>query len=86
MIIAVHVISALLSIVVATFVAFRPSYRKLVAHYALVGSTVVTGTYLMIVFPAHLTTACTAGLTYLAIAAVLTVIAHVRLRTRSSLS
>lgn len=81
MIILIHVIVALLSIAMATFVAFRPTNRRLIGHYVLVGSTIGTGAYLVIRDNAQLITACRAGLVYVGVAAVLTVIATIRLQT-----
>jgi hypothetical protein len=85
MIVLIHVIIAITSLALATFVAFSPSLRRLVAHYAMVVATLGTGTVLLFEFPAKLPTSCAAGLVYLAIAGALTVVAHLRLRARSSL-
>ena len=60
-----HIIIALSSITVATYVFARPTAGGLRATYALIAATVVTGTYLIVMSPAHMLEACTVGLAYL---------------------
>lgn len=79
MIILTHVIIALLSLIFASLSVIRPTRRILGVNYAFIAGTVVSGTYLVIVMPAHLVSACVSGLTYIAIATVLTIVAQVRL-------
>ena len=81
--IIIHVVVALASIVAATFAVVRPSKQLLALNYGLVALTVVTGSFLLLRFPAHLAPACEAGLAYLVVAASLIVIANIRLRQLS---
>jgi len=68
MIIVGHVIIAILSIVMATYILMRPSKTKLYATTGLIALTLVSGTYLVISSHTRLLPACTMGLGYLAIA------------------
>jgi hypothetical protein len=85
MIILLHIIVALLSIGMATFVAVRPTTRRLLANYALAVSTIGTGVFLVVNDNSQLVAACKAGLLYVIVAAVLTVIAHRQLHKRPTL-
>jgi hypothetical protein len=67
MIILIHVLIALSSIVVTTFTAFLPSTLRLRVGAALIGATLVTGTYLVIHLHSPLMSSCVTGLAYLAI-------------------
>ena len=79
MVILLHVIIALSSLVLATFSAVRPARRTLIINYTLIAATIASGTYLIVMMPAHMISSCEMGLTYLAFASALTVFAHVRL-------
>ena len=71
MLIILHVISALLSIGLATFTLLYPSKAKLRLSYGLVTTTFISGTYLVISRPTSLSAACVTGLVYLSAIAVL---------------
>ncbi len=67
MMVILHVAIALSSIVYATYLLFSPSDVKFYVSYGLVGLTLITGTYLVIVSGAPILSSCTTGLIYLAI-------------------
>jgi hypothetical protein len=75
-----HIIIALSSVAYATYVFFRPSKSKFYVTYALVASTLISGTYLVITNrPVHLASSCISGLTYIGIVMVAIVPAHFKL-------
>jgi hypothetical protein len=67
MLILLHIIIALCSIVCTTYAALRPSIRLRRTSYALVGLTLITGTYLVMSSHTALMHACVSGLAYIAI-------------------
>ena len=79
MILILHIVIALSSIVVASYAYMRPSMAKLNATYGLIAATLASGTYLVMIAPAHMIQACVSGMVYLAIVGVLA------LSTRSKL-
>jgi hypothetical protein len=79
MILPLHILIALSSIIYTAYVFFAPSRSKLHLSYALVALTLITGTYLVILNPSHLTQACTTGLIYLGIVLTGLISAHQRL-------
>lgn len=64
MILLLHIGIALLSLVFAAYVLISPSKTKLKISGSLVGLTLVTGTCLVIMAPAHMAQACKSGLLY----------------------
>jgi hypothetical protein len=74
-----HVIIALVSMAYATVLLVRPGKASFGAHYALIGATIATGTYLLISSPAHMIETCTMGLLYSGFVGVLTVAARNKL-------
>ena len=79
MVLILHILIAMSSIGYTGYVLFRPSKNKFYAAYALVGATLVTGTYLVILKSAHLVSACMTGIVYLGFTTAGLVIAHKRL-------
>lgn len=67
MILLLHIGIALLSLLFAAYTFFFPTKTKLKVSYILVGLTFATGTYLVVMAPAHMTQACVAGLFYTAL-------------------
>lgn len=67
LILLVHVTIALGSLVYTSFAWFQPSTRRLHVSYALVGATLLSGTYLAISTHSNMLSACQTGLAYLAI-------------------
>lgn len=67
MILLLHIAIALSSIVLSTYVYFRPSRTALYSSYGLVGVTFISGFYMVMASPAHLMQACVSGLIYLGV-------------------
>lgn len=68
MLLLTHIIIALASLVLTTYLAFSPSRGKFYASYVLIGLTLATGTILVIGLHAPMLKTCLSGLAYLAIA------------------
>ena len=79
MIIALHVIVALLSMAWTTFGYIRPTRKNLYTSYALVGLTFASGFYMVWSEPAQMLRACMSGITYLAIVSAGIVLTHKKL-------
>ncbi|MDR3642283.1 MAG: hypothetical protein P4L74_01475 [Candidatus Doudnabacteria bacterium] len=69
MILIFHILVALSSLGYTGYVFFSPSKGKLHIAYTLVVLTVISGTFLIVTKPAHMTQTCEEGLAYLAIVA-----------------
>jgi hypothetical protein len=65
MILLTHILIAVLSIILNTFILFSPSKSKLKISYFLTVFTIATGTYLILNLHTHLAQACLSGLVYL---------------------
>jgi hypothetical protein len=61
-----HIIIALISVGMTTYVFFNPSRGVLRGAYALMGATLATGTVLIMSNPAHMVQACLTGIIYTA--------------------
>ena len=79
MIVLIHVLIALASIGYTTYVYVRPSAKKFLATYGLVGATVVSGSYLIWTTPSHMIQGCIEGLVYIGIVSVGIVAARIKL-------
>lgn len=79
MIVLIHVLVALTSIGYTTYVYIRPSTKKFLAAYGLVGATVASGSYLIWTTPSHMIQGCTEGLIYIGIVSVGIIAARVKL-------
>lgn len=79
MILITHIIIALSSVAMATYLFLNPSKTTLHLSYSLVALTIITGAYLTFIQPAHLMHTCVAGLIYFAFILVLLVKAQYRL-------
>jgi hypothetical protein len=73
-----HIIIALSSILYTGYVFVKPSKNKFYVSYSLIAATLATGTYLVIMMPAHLVSACFTGIAYLAFVTAGIVAAHKR--------
>ncbi len=62
-----HILIACSSVLYTAYVFFRPSKSKLQITYALVAATLISGTYLVVIKPTHITQTCVTGLAYLAV-------------------
>ena len=74
-----HIIIAVSSLIYAGYVYFKPSRKGINISYALIAATIATGTYLIILAPAHMVSACISGLIYLAFVSVGIVFANRKL-------
>lgn len=83
MLLPVHITIAIASIVLATYVAFKPRYSILLVAYSLVVFSLLTGLGLALSKPENIVEACVTGLFYLVIVLVAIVIARNKL-SRSS--
>lgn len=79
MVLILHIIIALSSIVYTGYVLLKPTKRKINFSYSLVAATITTGTYLVILMPSHMVSACMSGLIYLAFVSVGLIFANKRL-------
>lgn len=79
MILIIHILIALSSIAYASYMFFAPSRSKFVVSYSLVGMTLVSGSFLVLLQPAHMAQACVSGLAYTAFVLVAIVAAKRRL-------
>jgi hypothetical protein len=66
----VHIFIALSSVIYAGVMSFLPSKTKLTITYGLVGLTLLSGTYLVILTPSRMVSACFSGLFYIALVTV----------------
>lgn len=65
MILILHIAIALSSVGFTGYVFLHPSKKRLMISYLWVATTIITGTYLIIMAPAHMVSACMTGLVYL---------------------
>ena len=79
MVVLIHVIIALTSITVASFLFFKPSAPLMKYSYGLIAGTVASGSFLVVMSPSHALHACVAGLVYTAIVTAATLAARVKL-------
>lgn len=75
----IHIIIALTSILYTGFVFLNPSKYKFYISYGFVAATLATGTYLVIMMPSHLVSACFTGIVYLSFVTAGLVAAHKKL-------
>ncbi len=76
MIVLIHVFLAVSSLLYTSYLCIRPKSAKFYISYSGFVGTLVSGTYLVIHSHAQLLSACVSGLTYLALASFVTVLAH----------
>jgi len=67
MILLIHIITAVSSLAWTAYLYFRPSKLGLNVDYVLVGTMLVTGFFLVLSKPAHMTQTCIEGVVYLAV-------------------
>lgn len=79
MIIVLHILIALTSILAVSWAYIRPTSTNLRMTYGLTALTIASGTYLVVIMPAHMIQACTSGLLYLALMSLGIVFAHIKL-------
>ena len=78
MMLTLHIAIALLSLLITGWAAMRPSENLLRTGYATIAATLGTGTYLVVLHPSHLASACLSGLVFLGLS--LAMIAQARRR------
>lgn len=74
-----HIIVALMSMILSTYLVVRPSASLIKVSYGLIAATSASGIYLMIANPAYAIRGCIAYLSYTVFVTVLTARAHRRL-------
>lgn len=62
-----HILIALTTIGVSGFTLIKPSRNKLKSSYVLTFLTFATGSYLIVMSPAHLVSACITGIVFLGV-------------------
>ncbi len=75
----IHIVIAISSVGFTGYVFLHPSKHKLLASYLWVAATIVTGSYLVIMKPSHLVSACLTGLVYLGFVMSGIIATHVKL-------
>lgn len=83
MILLTHIIIALGSLAYTTKLYFWPKTSSFTAAYVLIGATLASGTWLVVASHSQILSACTTGLTYLAIVSVGIAAAHHKLSANS---
>jgi hypothetical protein len=81
MLLVYHICIASLSLFATGYTFLFPSKIKLQISYTLVALTFITGTFLVIENPAHLTQTCLTGITYLAVVTIGLIADHRKLAT-----
>ena len=84
MVILIHVIIALLSIGIASFVYFKPSVARIAVSYLFILGTVGSGTFLLLSSPSNILKSCLVGLLYLTLVSLVTIATHIRVRRLAS--
>ena len=82
MVVFLHIVVALASIVLATVTFFSPHKTLFIFTYGLIGTTLVSGTYLVWSDSTRMLHVCLVGVMYLAIVAAITLLARIRLANR----
>ena len=86
MLIFLHVVIAIASVIYSTFVLARPSVNKFYFSYVMIGATILSGTYLIIINPSHMVQSCLMGIGYVGIVTFALVKARKKLAIRTSTS
>ena len=73
-----HIVVALLGLVGAFISLFMPSKRLFIGNYALIATTIISGTYLVIETNSNILHACMSGLIYLSVTNALLLVAVMR--------
>ncbi len=76
MLVLIHIVIALSSLAQTTALFFSPTAAKFHLAYALIGGTLLSGTFLVISTHAPLIQACLSGLVYLSLASGGLILAH----------
>lgn len=79
MILPIHITIALISVLFSTYVLISPTKTRLNISYALIALTLISGTYLVVITPAHMLQACASGLLFVAVTSAMSFAAHRKL-------
>ena len=79
-IVLIHVIIALSSVALASFVFFKPSNNRLYASYGFILATIASGTFLIFTSSGSILKSCLTGLFYVMVVSAITVATHIRVR------
>jgi len=82
MILIFHIAIAIATVVYATYLFFNPSESKFKMAYLLLGTTIASGTYLIITKPAHMVQTCIEGLIYVGLVSTALIFAARKLKTK----
>lgn len=85
MILAAHIVIALFSLIYTSYALLRPADSRFRVIYSLVGLTIGSGTYLVVMQPSHMVQACISGLFYLGAIAFITALVKLRLAQEKSI-
>jgi hypothetical protein len=67
MILLLHISIALATVIYATYLYARPVASRFPAAYGFIVATLASGTYLVVLSPAHLAQACVSGIVFVAV-------------------
>jgi len=67
MILLLHIVIASLSVFYTVYAFFFPTQNKLKLSYLLLALTIISGGYLIVTMPAHMTQTCETGLAYVGV-------------------
>lgn len=84
MILVLHILIALGSVAYVSYMFFAPSKPKLAVSYSLVVMTLTSGSFLVLLQPAHMAQACVSGLAYTSFVLIAIVAAKRRLALYAS--
>lgn len=86
MILLMHILIALSSVAYTTYLYISPSPIKFKVSYGLIGSTILSGTYLVISTQANMVQACLTGLVYTGAMSLAVASAHRKFSTQKNKS
>ena len=79
-IVLTHIVIALSSVVLSSFVFFKPTVKRLYASYGFIVATVASGSYLILTTSGSILRSCLTGLFYVTVVSLITIATHVRVR------
>jgi hypothetical protein len=83
MILIIHIIIAISSLLIATYLLIKPSQKAIYGSYSLIASTIITGTYIIVAMGASIVKTCLTGLIYLGVTLSITAYSHVKINQTS---
>lgn len=82
----IHILIALSTVGLSGMSLVSPSRKKIISSYFLTAATFASGSYLIIMSPSHLVSACVTGLVFLGVVGGLLFVANHRMSSVSSSS